>query len=67
MLPTASMNFEDQGVYRGTMAPELPGFGKMDSEPYMELLMLGWDTSLPDPQVLHHLYVLTSVLSVHSS
>lgn len=43
-------------------SPELrPATQKNDSDPFMTLLFSGWNPDLPDPPVLNHLYVKTTV------
>jgi hypothetical protein len=55
-LPASSLDLRDHsGDYRGTMAPELPNMGKISPEPFLHLLYSGWNTDLPDPQVMLHL------------
>ncbi|KAL0580368.1 hypothetical protein V5O48_001613 [Marasmius crinis-equi] len=54
MTPTLSSSTPDPQFRSESGSPELRNPSKGSSDPFMDLLFLGWNPDLPDPATLNH-------------
>lgn len=72
VLPHASMSMmnlvseisPDMSFHNGSDSPDIGLSKSSGADPFMDLLFLGWNTDLPDPTTLNHLFVVTSYIAL---